>query len=455
VSTDFGATFKSIVGNLRGENVRTIAEDHRNPNVLYIGTETGIFVSLDKGGTWQRLKGQNFPTVRVDEITLHPRDNAMLIATHGRAIWILDHLEPIQEHAAALAAAGDARLFTVPMALQWKSKDDRNDEFWGHQFFAGENPPTDAMIQFNLKRTVPDLKVRISDGARTVRTLDIPAARNVAGIQTICWDQRVEPLPAAGGPPAVGGRGGAGGGRGGARPVADVPQPLPTSGYMPDNPCDGGDQGGRGGGFGGFGGGGNAGPHVPPGSYTVALVAGGRTLDSKPMRIVMDPEARLAGADRSRWNTIALELHDAQRRGNEVQATLNQLHPQMTDVAGKIGAAANVPANVKSQFEALNRDYEAVRVKFGVPVAAPAAGRGGGGGGRGGGAADQNVLGRLGAAKNAIMSIWEPPSDAVSRQAASARTALTAAIAEANGVIARARTVGAALRQYNLTINIQ
>jgi hypothetical protein len=102
----------------------------------------------------------------------------------------------------------------------------------------------------------------------------------------------------------------------------------------------------------------------------VALVAGGRTLDSKSMRIVMDPEARLAGADRSRWNAIALELHDAQRRGNEVQATLNRLHPQMTDVAGKIGAAANVPANVKSQFEALNRDYEAVRVKFGVPTAA-------------------------------------------------------------------------------------
>src|SRR5678815_527860 len=96
MSTDFGATFKSIVGNLRGENVRTITEDQKNPNVLYIGTETGIFLSLDKGGSWQRLKGQNFPTVRVDEITLHPRDNAMLIATHGRAIWVLDHLEPIQ-----------------------------------------------------------------------------------------------------------------------------------------------------------------------------------------------------------------------------------------------------------------------------------------------------------------------------------------------------------------------
>lgn len=455
VSTDFGATFKSIASNLRGENVRTITEDQRNANVLYIGTETGIFVSLDKGGSWQRLKGRNFPTVRVDEITLHPRDNAMLIATHGRAIWVLDHLEPIQEYSATTAASADAKLFSVPTALQWKTKDDRNDEFWGHQFFTGENPPTDAVIQFHLKRTVPDLKVRISDGSRTVRTLDVPAARNVAGIQTICWDQRVEPLPAAGGAPTGGGGGGGGraGGRG-ASAVPNVPQPLPPVGYMAQDPCTDG-EGGGGRGFGGFGGGGNAGPHVAPGSYTVALVAGNRTLDSRPMRIIMDPEARLSGAERTRWTAMTTELHDAQRRGNEVQASLNALHPQMVDVAGKIGAAAGVPANLKSQFEALNRDYNAVRVKFGVPSGAAAAGgrAGGGGGGRGGGAAD-NALARVGAVKNVIMSIWEPPSEAVSRQSASARTALSSAMTEANGVLARARTLGAALKAHNLTLNV-
>jgi hypothetical protein len=222
---------------------------------------------------------------------------------------------------------------------------------------------------------------------------------------------------------------------------------------MAENPCTSGEPGGRGG-FGGFGGGGNAGPHVSPGTYTVALVAGGRTLDSKPLRIIMDPEARLTVAERTRWNAITAELHDVQRRGNAVQQSLNTLHPQMTDIAGKIGGMANVPANLKTQFEALNRDYEAVRVKFGVPSgAAAAAGRGGGGGGRGGGAAD-NALGRLGASKNAIMGIWEPPSAAMSRQAAAARTALIAAIGEANAVIARARTLGTALRPHNLTLQV-
>ncbi|MES1259275.1 MAG: hypothetical protein ABUL71_01675, partial [Gemmatimonadota bacterium] len=71
VSNDFGATFHSIVNNLKGENVRTLTEDQRNPDVLYIGTETGIFLSLDRGKSWRRLKA-NLPTVRVDEITLHP-----------------------------------------------------------------------------------------------------------------------------------------------------------------------------------------------------------------------------------------------------------------------------------------------------------------------------------------------------------------------------------------------
>ena len=103
VSNDFGATFTSLNANLHGEVASTLTEDQKNPDVLYIGTETGIFLTIDRGKSWRRLKA-NLPTVRVDEITLHPRDNAMLVATHGRALWMLDHLEPIQEYAAAQAS---------------------------------------------------------------------------------------------------------------------------------------------------------------------------------------------------------------------------------------------------------------------------------------------------------------------------------------------------------------
>src|SRR4029077_15778848 len=128
-SDDFGATFRSINGNLKGTNVRTLTEDTRNPDVLYIGTESGIFLTLDRGKSWRRLKA-NLPLVRVDELTIHPRENALIVATHGRSLWILDHLEPVQELAAALAAASPAKLFSIGNALQWKYKDDRNDEWW-------------------------------------------------------------------------------------------------------------------------------------------------------------------------------------------------------------------------------------------------------------------------------------------------------------------------------------
>jgi photosystem II stability/assembly factor-like uncharacterized protein len=124
VTTDNGATFTPIASGLDGEVVRTVTEDTRNPHVLYIGTETGIFLSLDRGASWRRLKA-NFPTVRVDELTIHPRDNALIAATHGRALWILDHLEPIQEF--TVAQKSDVKLFTPGPVLQWKSKDDRND----------------------------------------------------------------------------------------------------------------------------------------------------------------------------------------------------------------------------------------------------------------------------------------------------------------------------------------
>ncbi len=95
VSNDLGRTFRSLNGNLSGESVNTMTEDLQKPRrVLYIGTETGIFLTLDRGKSWQRLK-LNFPTVRTDEITLMPRDNAMILATHGRGVWILDQLDQL------------------------------------------------------------------------------------------------------------------------------------------------------------------------------------------------------------------------------------------------------------------------------------------------------------------------------------------------------------------------
>ena len=199
-------TWESISANLKGEVARTLTEDQKNPNVLYLGTETGLFVSIDRAKSWMRIKA-NLPTVRIDEITLHPRDNAMILATHGRALWILDHLEPIQEYAAAQSIATEAKLFTPPpYAMYRRPARDRNYEFWGDQQFFGENPPQAAVISWFNKRQVGDVKLKITDAAgREVREIsgDVLAKSKAAGIQSACWDLRVQPAPAP--PPRPGG----------------------------------------------------------------------------------------------------------------------------------------------------------------------------------------------------------------------------------------------------------
>ena len=458
VSTDFGATFKPITVGLVGEVVKTLTEDTRNPDVLYVGTETGIFLTLDRGKTWKRLKA-NFPTVRVDELTIHPRDNALLVATHGRALWILDHLEPIQEFNAAQKA--DATLFTPGPSLQWKSKDDRNDEFWGHQFFTGENPPVETVLQVHLKKAVTNPMLRISDASgAVVRELAVPAAKNVAGIQTVCWDQRVEPIrdaaPAggapAGGPPAGGPGGGFGGG--GRGPIAGLPTPLPTIGYLPENPCAAAG-GAGGGGFGRGGGGANQGPQVLPGTYTVALVVDGKTVESKPLTIVMDPQVQLTGAQRVAYNALATELHSAQQAGAAAAAPMTALLADVRKAAAKIDSTPSLADSVKTQFAAFRKEFDAVRAKLGAGAPAVAFGPGGGGGGGAGfGANDANVLARLGAVKSGMLSLWETPSESVQKQAASAKAAVAAAVTESKAFMARARAMSALLAANGITMAV-
>jgi hypothetical protein len=208
-----------------------------------------------------------------------------------------------------------------------------------------------------------------------------------------------------------------------------------------------------------------------PGSYNVVLLIDGKTIDTKPMRIVQDPQVQLATAERRRWNDIVMDLHELQRRGTGTASQLNALSPQMASISTALKANANAPAAVKTQFEALNKDFEALRPKFGLsapvnPDSAAAAGggrggrgggAGGGGGGRGGGGGggnSQDVLGRAGTVKGQVMGIWELPSASLLKQYNDVRLALPAAITEANALLARARTMSTTLRRYDLTLTV-
>jgi photosystem II stability/assembly factor-like uncharacterized protein len=450
VSHDFGQTWQSAAANLKDEVVKTLTEDMRNPNVLYIGAETGLFVSIDRAKSWQRIKA-NIPDVRIDEITIHPRDNAVILATHGRALWILDHLEPIQEYAAARDAAGDAKLFSMaPSAMYRRPARDRNYEFWGdHQFF-GENPPQSAIISWVNKKAVGEVKLKITDAAgRDVREIAGPvlADRKGAGIQSACWDLRVQPAPAM--PTARGAADRGNADRGMRNADSGNPQSEtrnPQSQEAPKSPfgagCDVASQTGGGGGF--FGGGAQVGgPWVLAGTYTVSLIVDGKTVDTKPLKVVEDPEVALTSVERKRMYDMAMELHELQKPLTDAVAAQQSLSRQATEIADAISKRTDVPADVKSQFESLQKDVTALAPRLSSPQ-----GRGGGRGGD-----NPSVVARLGQAKNGLMG-GMPVTEQTTRAYTEARTQTPKAIADLNAVIARASTVSTALARYNLTLTV-
>jgi photosystem II stability/assembly factor-like uncharacterized protein len=451
VSRDYGQSWQSIASNLKGEVARTLTEDLKNPDVLYLGTETGLFVTIDRGKSWVRIKA-NLPTVRIDEITLHPRDNAMLLATHGRAIWILDNLAPIQEYGAVHTSTADAKLFTPPPTSMFRRPArDRNYEFWGDQTFFGENPPQAAVLTWYLKKQANEVTIRVTDAAgREVREISGPVLANSTkpGLQSACWDLRVEPGPAAVG----GGRGGRGGEAGGRQGGGEA-QGAAGGGRGGQNQaaspfgagCGTTGGGGGGGGFGG-GGGGNAGPYVLPGVYTVALTVDGKTVETKPLRVAADPQVVLTDAERKKLFDMAMELHDLQRRATETSNAITPFNTRMTELAKEIESKTDVPADLKASFEAVNKELATLVPKF----AAPAGGRGGGGGGRGGAGSD-SLTARLAQAKNALMGgMW--PTEQTLKSCSDVKTTVPKAIAEANALFAKAATLSTNLARHNLTL---
>ncbi len=443
-SNDFGQTWRPVMANLKDEVARTLTEDQKNPDVLYLGTETGLFVSLDRGKSLQRLRA-NLPTVRIDEITLHPRDNAMILATHGRAIWVLDNLAPIQEYAAAQTTSAEGKLFSTPPASMYRRPArDRTYEFWGDQTCFGENPPQAAVISWLLKKDAGTVALKIADSAgREVREISGPvlANYNKAGINSACWDLRVQPAPQPAGRGNQGqGRGGQGQGEG---------QGGPGGGQQQRNPFGAGCGGGGGFGGGGFGGGGGgiAGPFVLPGAYTVSLVVDGKTVDSKPLRVTADPEVVLTDAERRKLFDMAMEMHDLQKRGTEMANSFNTFNTRLGEIGKELESKSDIPADVKAMFDSVNKEAAAMAPKF----APPAGGRGGRGGG-GGGAADSPLV-RAALAKNGMMGgMW--PTQATFTAYNDAKGGAPKLFAEANALLTKATALSIALAKHNITLTV-
>jgi len=223
-----------------------VREDPKNRNLLYAGTEFGLFVSLDGGKTWDKFMN-NYPTVRTDDILIHPRDGDLIVATHGRSVWIADDITPLQQFSPQVAAQ-DVTLFDVRPAIAYLFDYRTDADVGGAKQFAGENAAKGTAISYYLKGgATGDVKLSILDA--TGRTLCTSTVPGTPGIHRVQWTL-VEPL---------------------------------LQQRAPDPSCSGSATGGAGGG----GGRGGAAPAIAPGTYVAKLTVNGRDY-TKPVRVLED-----------------------------------------------------------------------------------------------------------------------------------------------------------------------
>jgi photosystem II stability/assembly factor-like uncharacterized protein len=387
-STDYGQNWKSIAGDLpKGQVARTITEDLKNPDVLYLGTETGLFVTFDRGKHWLRVKA-NLPTVPIYEITLHPRDNAMILATHGRSIWILDDLTPLQQFAKARGT--EAHLFDIRPATQMNLAGDRSREFEGDMQFLGKIADAGAAFTYYLKTPAKNLSLTVKDaGGSVVRELtgDSVKDKTAAGINTVVWDLRVDPLP---------------------RPRAP--------------------QGGGGGGGGGFGGGGLDGPFVLPGSYQVTLKVDGKEVAANSFTVQGDPEIQISAEDRKAAFEAAKELHRLQKTLNQAAERVGELNEKIRAMQQALKDNASAPAALKTKVEDFAKRFEPVGRRFGVGAQNPFET---GNFER----ANENLRFRFGGLKGGIMGSTSKPTETQTRQIGEIRPLLDKAVQDANALI--------------------
>lgn len=214
VTKDYGATWTSIVNNLpKVGNVNVVREDPKNKDLLYVGTEFGLYISFNGGGEWKPFMS-GMPTMRIDDILVHPRDNDLVVGTHGRGIFILDDITALQQMSQKVIDS-EAHLFEVRPGTLWQN-DPRLARYWGGaKLFRGTNPAPGTAISYYLKSPATgDVKITISDyTGKVVRNI---VGTREAGLNRIQWNLRGDPPPRpTGGGPGGGGPGG--GGRGGGR----------------------------------------------------------------------------------------------------------------------------------------------------------------------------------------------------------------------------------------------
>ena len=195
-TTNYGKTWKRIVDtNDVASYALSIVEDPETANLLFLGTDDGLYFSLNAGEKWQKMDPKVFPTVSTKDLVIHPREHDLIIGTFGRAAWILDDIRPLRAFAKANGTLeGDAQLFSPPPAYLAAYQQPTGSRFGADAMYHGENRKYGAMFTYyykapsaNASQTKDSLSLKIYNGDRLIRTLKRKAPKET-GLHRWYWN---------------------------------------------------------------------------------------------------------------------------------------------------------------------------------------------------------------------------------------------------------------------------
>ncbi len=296
-TTDGGKSFSNITGNLPASSyVHVVREDPKNTNLLYAGTELGIYASWDDGKNWTEINMKNFPRVAVHDILIHPRDNDIILATHGRSLWIFDDATVLQQmNSNILQSAG--YVFESRPAYRFATMMTRYGI--GDKPFKGQNPPNGAIITYYLKDKADEktpVKMQVFDSSNKM-LVEYKNLSKEKGINRATWNLAQE----------------------GARQ-----RRPPTAEQMEFR-------------------GQPRGPQVLPGIYTVKIFAGDKMIGENRVEVRVDPTVRVTTAELQMQYDLAMKLsdlvsvmNDGLRQLDSVKTQTDQIETVAKDRIGEV-----------------------------------------------------------------------------------------------------------------------
>ena len=306
-TTDFGNTWTPLVSDQSGVTgyAHVITEDTVDPNLLFLGTEFGLWISIDGGKQWAQYKGSGFPAVTVRDIVIQPRESDLVLATHGRGIWIIDDISSLRALTPEIMAQ-DAVLMDST-GIQYLNSNGGWAE--GDATFSGPSRTTDAFITYYQKgrHIFGDMKIEVLDPEGKV--VDTVAGSKHRGVNRATWSMRLKPPTV---PPAASAAFGAA-----------------------------------------------SGPRVLPGTYTVKMTKGDKVYTSK-LKLVLDPRATYSEQDRREQFDLAMKLYKKLGQMSFAVDSMVNLRDTATARAGKL------PANdaLRGNLQKLSQEVDALRSKI-------------------------------------------------------------------------------------------